>query len=108
MAFMYKNISPSTYKRNIVQASNADKVKYKTSFSLRYTSQRQQFGPPGSAEIAVLDYQSTQTHVIPMLSTCYALHFSKVRPQVSWGGCFKGNNVTIQIGRQYCDATFML
>ena len=34
-------------------------------------------------EIAVLDYQTTQTKVIPMLATCYALHFSKVR-----GGCY--------------------
>ena len=46
--------------------------------SPRYTSQRQQFGPPEQPEIAVLDYQSTQTKVIPMLSMCYALHFSKV------------------------------
>ena len=26
----------------------------------------------------MLDYQTTQTKVIPMLATCYALHFSKV------------------------------
>ena len=29
-------------------------------------------------EIAVLDYQSTQTRIIPMLATTYALHFTKV------------------------------
>eukprot|EP00195_Chlamydomonas_chlamydogama_P012817 CAMPEP_0202892802 /NCGR_PEP_ID=MMETSP1392-20130828/2490_1 /ASSEMBLY_ACC=CAM_ASM_000868 /TAXON_ID=225041 /ORGANISM="Chlamydomonas chlamydogama, Strain SAG 11-48b" /LENGTH=662 /DNA_ID=CAMNT_0049576893 /DNA_START=125 /DNA_END=2113 /DNA_ORIENTATION=+ len=45
--------------------------------AVRYCAQRQQFGPPDSSEIAVLDYQSTQQRLIPTLATCYALHFAK-------------------------------
>jgi hypothetical protein len=43
----------------------------------RYSAQRQQFGPPGSAEVAVLDYQTQQQKLLPLLATCYALHFAK-------------------------------
>lgn len=92
--------------------------------AVRYSAQRQQFGPPDAPEVAVLDYPSQQvrcaaleegwvggreagwtvcrptdsfalhadprrpaTHpptslqmkLIPMLATCYALHFAKTR-----------------------------
>lgn len=43
----------------------------------RYCSQRQQFGPPDSPEVAVLDYQSTQHRLMPVLATAYALTFAK-------------------------------
>jgi acyl-CoA oxidase len=45
--------------------------------AVRYSAYRQQFGPAGGAEIAVLDYQSQQLKLMPMLATCYALHFTK-------------------------------
>ncbi|KAK9811518.1 hypothetical protein WJX72_005162 [[Myrmecia] bisecta] len=45
--------------------------------AVRYGAQRQQFGPPDGSEIAVLDYQSQQQKLMPMLATCYALHFTK-------------------------------
>jgi len=45
--------------------------------AIRYCAQRQQFGPPDAQEVAVLDYQSTQQRLIPMLATCYGLHFAK-------------------------------
>ena len=44
--------------------------------AVRYGATRHQFGPPGSAEIAVLDYTSQQQKLMPMLATCYALHFT--------------------------------
>ena len=45
--------------------------------AIRYGSQRQQFGPADGAEVAVLDYQSLQWKLMPMLATTYALHFAK-------------------------------
>ncbi len=45
--------------------------------AIRYSAQRQQFGPPDGAEIAVLDYQTQQRKLLPMLATAYALHFAK-------------------------------
>lgn len=44
----------------------------------RYAAQRQQFGPPDAAEVSVLDYQSTQAKLMPLLATAYGLHFAKV------------------------------
>eukprot|EP00271_Cylindrocystis_brebissonii_P009005 TRINITY_DN23584_c0_g1_i1.p1 TRINITY_DN23584_c0_g1~~TRINITY_DN23584_c0_g1_i1.p1 ORF type:complete len:698 (-),score=97.53 TRINITY_DN23584_c0_g1_i1:626-2719(-) len=43
---------------------------------IRYSLIRQQFGPPGEPEIAILDYQSTQQKLMPMLASCYAFHFT--------------------------------
>lgn len=43
----------------------------------RYSAQRQQFGPPGGAEISVLDYQTQQTRLMPVLATAYALHWAR-------------------------------
>ena len=45
--------------------------------AIRYSAQRQQFGPADGAEIAVLDYQTQQRKLLPMLATAYALHFAK-------------------------------
>ena len=44
--------------------------------TVRYGAQRQQFGPAEGHEIAVLDYSSQQLKLMPMLATCYALHFT--------------------------------
>ncbi|GAX78643.1 hypothetical protein CEUSTIGMA_g6081.t1 [Chlamydomonas eustigma] len=57
--------------------SSVSLLKGAMTIAIRYTSHREQFGPPDSPEIAVLDYQSSQTKLIPMLASCYALHFSK-------------------------------
>lgn len=45
--------------------------------AVRYSAQRQQFGPPDAAEISVLDYPSQQLKLIPMLATAYTLHFAR-------------------------------
>ena len=44
--------------------------------AIRYGARRHQFGPPGSPEVAVLDYTSQQLKLMPMLACCYALHFT--------------------------------
>lgn len=46
--------------------------------AIRYSAQRQQFGPPDAPEVAVLDYTSQQHKLMPLLAGCYALHFGKV------------------------------
>lgn len=42
----------------------------------RYSLIRQQFGPPNKPEISILDYQSQQQKLMPMLSSAYAFHFA--------------------------------
>lgn len=44
---------------------------------MRYAALRQQFGPPDSPEVAILDYQSTQLRLMPLLATAYGLHFAR-------------------------------
>lgn len=45
-------------------------------FWCRYSLIRQQFGPPNKAEISILDYQSQQQKLMPMLCSAYAFHFA--------------------------------
>ena len=46
----------------------------------------QQFGPRDKPEIAILDYQSQQQRLMPMLASAYAFHFA-----------------TLHLVRQYCE-----
>jgi acyl-CoA oxidase len=52
-------------------------LKGAVTIAIRYNAGRQQFGPPDAPEVAVLDYQSQQAKLIPLLATAYALHFAK-------------------------------
>jgi acyl-CoA oxidase len=52
-------------------------LKGAVTIAVRYSAQRQQFGPKDAAEIAVLDYPSQQLRLMPMLATAYVLHFAK-------------------------------
>lgn len=61
------------------QQTPAPTLQGAVTIAVRYGAQRQQFGPPDAAEIAVLDYPSQQLKLMPMLATCYALHFAKER-----------------------------
>lgn len=45
--------------------------------AIRYSLQRQQFGPPEQPEIAILDYQSQQERLMPLLAAAYGLGFAK-------------------------------
>lgn len=52
-------------------------LKGAVTIAIRYCAQRQQFGPPDSPEISILDYQSQQQRLMPALATAYALHFAR-------------------------------
>jgi acyl-CoA oxidase len=44
--------------------------------AIRYGDQRRQFGPEGGAEVPILNYQTHQRRLMPLLANCYALHFA--------------------------------
>lgn len=52
-------------------------------YGYRYSLLRQQFGPPNKEEVSILDYQSQQQKLMPMLSSAYAFHFA-TEYLVSW------------------------
>ncbi|PSC71176.1 acyl-coenzyme A oxidase peroxisomal [Micractinium conductrix] len=60
-------------------AASVGVLKGALTIAVRYSAQRQQFGPPDGPEVAVLDYPSQQAKLMPMLATCYALMFAKNR-----------------------------
>lgn len=51
-------------------------LKIAATIAIRYSLLRQQFGPPKQAEISILDYQSHQHKLMPMLASAYAFHFA--------------------------------
>ncbi|CAI5461813.1 unnamed protein product [Closterium sp. Yama58-4] len=51
-------------------------LKAASTIAVRYSLLRQQFGPPNKPEIAILDYQSQQQRLMPMLASAYAFHFA--------------------------------
>jgi len=51
-------------------------LKAASTIAIRYSLIRQQFGPPNKPEISILDYQSQQQKLMPMLSSAYAFHFA--------------------------------
>eukprot|EP00199_Chlamydomonas_sp_CCMP681_P001411 CAMPEP_0119115636 /NCGR_PEP_ID=MMETSP1180-20130426/51673_1 /TAXON_ID=3052 ORGANISM="Chlamydomonas cf sp, Strain CCMP681" /NCGR_SAMPLE_ID=MMETSP1180 /ASSEMBLY_ACC=CAM_ASM_000741 /LENGTH=643 /DNA_ID=CAMNT_0007104711 /DNA_START=72 /DNA_END=2003 /DNA_ORIENTATION=- len=53
-------------------------AKVAITIAIRYTAQRQQFGPPDAPEIAVIDYQTTQQRLMPILASTFGLHFAKM------------------------------
>ncbi|KAJ3675243.1 hypothetical protein LUZ60_004285 [Juncus effusus] len=56
--------------------SSVGVLKIATTIAIRYSLLRQQFGPPKKPEVSVLDYQSQQHKLMPMLASAYAFHFS--------------------------------
>jgi acyl-CoA oxidase len=52
-------------------------LKGAVTIAVRYSAQRQQFGPPNCPEVSVLDYPTQQLKLMPMLATSYALHFAR-------------------------------
>lgn len=43
--------------------------------AIRYSAKRRQFGPAGKPEMFILDYQTHQRRLMPLLAKSYALHF---------------------------------
>jgi len=44
--------------------------------AIKYANHRRQFGPKGKKENLILDYQSHQRRLMPLLAKAYALHFA--------------------------------
>ncbi|KAF4400492.1 hypothetical protein CsatB_023782 [Cannabis sativa] len=58
--------------------SSVSVLKLSSTIAIRYSLLRQQFGPPKQPEVSILDYQSHQHKLMPMLASTYAFHFSTV------------------------------
>jgi acyl-CoA oxidase len=58
--------------------SSVGVLKIANTIAIRYSLLRQQFGPPKQPEISILDYQSQQHKLMPMLASTYAFHFATV------------------------------
>ncbi|OAY71403.1 Acyl-coenzyme A oxidase, peroxisomal [Ananas comosus] len=51
-------------------------LKVAVTIATRYSLLRHQFGPPREPEVSILDYQSHQHKLMPMLASTYAFHFT--------------------------------
>ncbi|KAK9670463.1 hypothetical protein RND81_13G203800 [Saponaria officinalis] len=58
--------------------SSVGVLKIVSIIAIRYSLLRHQFGPPRQPEISILDYQSQQHKLMPMLASTYAFHFATV------------------------------
>ncbi|KAL9229724.1 hypothetical protein vseg_005160 [Gypsophila vaccaria] len=58
--------------------SSVGVLKIASTIAIRYSLLRHQFGPPEQPEISILDYQSQQHKLMPMLASTYAFHFATV------------------------------
>ncbi|KAM3290077.1 acyl-coenzyme A oxidase 2, peroxisomal [Capsicum chacoense] len=56
--------------------SSVGVLKIAVVIATRYSLLRQQFGPPKQPEVSILDYQSQQHKLMPMLASTYAFHFT--------------------------------
>lgn len=56
--------------------SSVDVLKLGATIAVRYSLLRQQFGPPNQPEVCILDYQSQQQKLMPMVASGYAFHFA--------------------------------
>lgn len=59
--------------------SSASVLKIASTIAIRYSLLRQQFGPPKQPEVSILDYQSQQHKLMPMLASTYAFQFATVQ-----------------------------
>ncbi|XP_027179498.1 acyl-coenzyme A oxidase 2, peroxisomal [Coffea eugenioides] len=62
--------------RVVLAYSSSGVLKIAATIAIRYSLLRQQFGPPKQPEITILDYQSHQHKLMPMLASTYAFHFA--------------------------------
>ncbi|CAL0306590.1 unnamed protein product [Lupinus luteus] len=56
--------------------SSVSVLKVAATIAIRYSLLRQQFGPLNQPEVRILDYQSQQHKLMPMLASTYAFHFA--------------------------------
>lgn len=57
--------------------SSVGVLKTALTIAVRWSAVRRQFGPPGQPEIAILDYQSQQQRLMPLLAASFAFHFAR-------------------------------
>ncbi|PIA55077.1 hypothetical protein AQUCO_00800074v1 [Aquilegia coerulea] len=57
-------------------SSSVAVLKIAITIAVRYSLLRQQFGPPKEPEVSILDYQSHQHKLMPMLASTYGFHFA--------------------------------
>ncbi|KAH8507787.1 hypothetical protein H0E87_010087 [Populus deltoides] len=62
--------------RVALASSSTSVLKIANAIAIRYSLLRQQFGPPKQPEVSILDYQSQQHKLMPMLASTYAFHFA--------------------------------
>jgi len=59
-------------------ASSLGILKSASTIAVRYGLLRRQFGPPGaSSEVSILDYQTHQRKLMPLVATAYAVNFAR-------------------------------
>ncbi|KAH7860773.1 hypothetical protein Vadar_017826 [Vaccinium darrowii] len=56
-------------------SSSVGVLKIAATIAIRYSLLRHQFGPANQPEVSILDYQSHQHKLMPMLASTYAFHF---------------------------------
>ncbi|KAG0485162.1 hypothetical protein HPP92_009241 [Vanilla planifolia] len=62
--------------RVVLAYTSVGVLKVALTIAVRYSLLRQQFGPPKQPEVSILDYQSQQHKLMPMLASAYAFHFA--------------------------------
>lgn len=60
-----------------IAAAALSAAKSALTIALRYATRRRQFGPPGDAELILLDYPIHQRRLLPLLANAYAIDFAK-------------------------------
>ncbi len=63
--------------RVCISAASGSAAKTALTIAVRHGLRRKQFGPPGEAEIPILDYRPHQRRLMPLLAKTYALHFAQ-------------------------------
>jgi acyl-CoA oxidase len=63
--------------RVCISGASISAAKSALTIAVRHGLRRHQFGPPGEAEVPILDYRTQQRRLMPLLAKTYALHFAQ-------------------------------
>ncbi|XP_077308009.1 peroxisomal acyl-coenzyme A oxidase 2-like [Lithobates pipiens] len=67
-----------------------DSLKKACTISVRYSAVRRQSElKPGAQEAKILDYQTQQQKLLPLLATCYSIHFMVIQTTAFYNEAFK-------------------
>jgi acyl-CoA oxidase len=59
-----------------IPRSGLSATKTALTIAIQYGDKRQQFGPEGGSEVPILNYQTHQRRLMPLLANAYAFHFA--------------------------------